>query len=138
MPAPSRVTGAASSGGIRTPFGINLNGWGFIINALFETREDLQESKATYTVKAGGVTIRGVDVNYAEYVEGGTSKMEAQPFLYPAMRQVLRRKEVYFKAAKTKDEALRLMAEDVARIARQNCPVDTGRLKESIRVVKNG
>jgi HK97 gp10 family phage protein len=45
-------------------------------------------SSIAYTAGENSCTV-GTNVNYAEYVEFGTRKMGAQPFLYPAYEQAL-------------------------------------------------
>ncbi len=50
-------------------------------------RESLRYEKVdkfTVDVIAGGIVVNGVDVNYPQYVEFGTYKMDAQPFMRPA------------------------------------------------------
>ena len=48
---------------------------------------ELHGSAVTVTVGAGGVAPSGREVDYALWVERGTSKMMAQPFMRPAMLQ---------------------------------------------------
>lgn len=76
----------------------------------------------------------GTNVHYGAYVEFGTSRMQAQPFLRPAAREVSGDLEEYFSRHNSGDAALKAVALDVERQAKKNCPVDTGNLKGSIRI----
>lgn len=52
-------------------------------------------AKVKVSVGAGGPSSNGVNVDYALYVERGTSRMAAQPFLRPAMLQTAGRDFTY-------------------------------------------
>jgi len=74
----------------------------------------------------------GTGVEYAAYVELGTSKMEAQPYLFPAARQVTRNFEKYERQAGSVDELVATLALAIEREAKKLCPVDTTNLRSSI------
>ncbi len=48
-------------------------------------KRTISKKKLTATMSAGG-KVKGVDTYYAFFVEHGTRKMPARPFLYPAAR----------------------------------------------------
>lgn len=78
----------------------------------------------------------GTNVEYSVYVEFGTYKMAAQPYLRPAVERVSRNLATYFKTARSLSDAIRNIALDIERTAKQLCPVDTGNLRASIRAVR--
>lgn len=82
------------------------------------------------------VYIVGTNVEYAAYVEFGTSRMEAQPYLFPAARRVARDADRYAGDAETLDEFVRQIALAIEREAKERAPVDTGRLKSSIEATR--
>ena len=86
----------------------------------------------------GTVTYRvGSDVDYSIHVEYGTSRMEAQPYLRPAVEEVLSNIDQYADNADSLDEMIKAIAEAVADVASDKAPVDTGRLQNSITVESN-
>lgn len=78
------------------------------------------------------VYVTGTNVEYSVYVEFGTSRMQAQPFLFPAARRVIRNPERYIGTPESGDELIRQLALAIEREAKQDAPVDTGRLQASI------
>lgn len=78
----------------------------------------------------------GSDVEYSIYVEYGTSKMQAQPYLRPAVNQTMREADKYLARADDVDEFIELLAKSVEEKATARAPVDTGRLKRSITAEK--
>lgn len=85
----------------------------------------------------GTVTYRvGSDVSYSVHVEFGTSRMQAQPYLRPAVETAMSDIDQLADAADSPEELVKLLAEEIADVARQKAPVDTGRLKNSIEVSK--
>lgn len=74
----------------------------------------------------------GTDVHYAAYVEFGTSKMAAQPFLRPAANEVQGNLSKHAKKGNP-DQILNSIALEVESKAKRRCPVDTGNLRGSIR-----
>ena len=62
----------------KTPFGFNLNGFGFVLNQFEEM-----------TMPDEVVWVVGTDVEYAVYLEFGTSQHEPYPFLFPAAHDVM-------------------------------------------------
>ena len=76
----------------------------------------------------------GVGVNYGAYVEFGTSRMAAQPYLFPAARTVMRSQFPTIAAqASSLDECVEATALAIEAEAKRNAPVDTGNLRASIR-----
>lgn len=82
------------------------------------------------------VYIVGPSVEYAAYVEFGTSKMDAQPYLLPAAREVGRNPTAHINNPQSGDDLVRQIAFAIERKASENAPVDTGALKASIQAVK--
>jgi len=94
-----------------------------------------------------GVDI-GFDADYAGYVEYGTSKMKAQPYFEPAInntliffKKILKAKGKRLLEGKSKGTASKLL-KDLGlaiinnSVSRQNFPVDTGNLRQSV-FIKN-
>jgi len=97
-------------------------------NAATDTLESMKPSgDATYRVIA--------DTDYAVYVEFGTKNMAAQPYLRPAVNQALRESgSLWEQSDGDIDEFVEKFADKVAENAQDNAPVDTGTLRDSIRV----
>lgn len=76
----------------------------------------------------------GADVDYSVHVEMGTAFMAAQPYLRPAVRRVANNPEKYISATESVEEIAQQIAEGIAEEARKEAPVDTGALRDSIRV----
>lgn len=71
-------------------------------------------------------------VHYGGYVELGTSRMPAQPYLRPAARSVQANVGKHVRATSSLDEAVKSAALAVESKAKQKAPVDTGALRNSI------
>ena len=81
----------------------------------------------------------GVGAEYGAYVEFGTSKMEAQPYLFPAARTVVNTEFSQLEAqATTVGDLVRMVALAIEREAKRNAPVDTGNLQNSIEAFPVG
>jgi hypothetical protein len=75
----------------------------------------------------------GTNVEYAVYVEFGTSKMRAQPYLRPAVKEVVNSKGDALAAdADDVEEFVKKLAFEIEREAKDRAPVDTGTLQNSI------
>lgn len=72
------------------------------------------------------------DADHAGFVEGGTSKMAAQPYMRPAVDQVRGELKRHGAQASSTDELTRNVALAIADRARQIVVVDTGELRGSI------
>lgn len=79
------------------------------------------------------VYVTGTNVEYAVYPEFGTSKMPAQPYLMPAMREAERNIQRIAGDAQSVEEAVKRIALFIERRAAENAPVLTGNLQGSIR-----
>lgn len=111
--------------------GMNLTGFASTMSAFERAKEALggpQNEDVVYIV--------GTNVEYAAYVELGTSTTEAQPYLGPAARKVGRNPEKYVGSPDTLAEFIRDVALAIEREAKENAPVDTGRLKNSIEATR--
>jgi isopropylmalate/homocitrate/citramalate synthase len=75
----------------------------------------------------------GTTVEYSVYVEFGTSKMAAQPYLRPAVEAARRKADRVFERAESTDAAVKDLALLIEAEAKRRCPVDTGNLRASIR-----
>jgi len=85
---------------------------------------------------SGTTFVVGTDVDYSVYVELGTVNMEAQPYIRPAVERVAANPGNYVSSFNSIDEIAQQIAEGIAEEARSEAPVDTGRLRDSIRVVQ--
>ena len=78
--------------------------------------------------------IVGVGASYGAYVEFGTSRMQAQPYLFPAARFVMRTQfPVIVQQARSADDLVAKLALAIEREAKQRAPVETGNLRGSIK-----
>jgi hypothetical protein len=89
---------------------------------------DLLEYEEFGTVKY----VVGTNVRYSIYVEYGTSRMEAQPYLRPAIEDAVRSLDSYIEDVDDAEEVCQKLALHVERVAKEEVPVDTGNLKNSI------
>lgn len=95
------------------------------------------QKRITGEASNGRVTwIIGSDLEYAVYVEFGTSLQEAQPFLRPAVIEVASNPEKYVAPAKSLEGFVRNVAQAIKRVAKDKAPVDTGALENSIEAVR--
>lgn len=75
----------------------------------------------------------GVGAEYGAYVEFGTSRMRAQPYLFPAARHVMRSEfRVIERQANSINQLVALTANAIEAEAKRRAPVDTGNLRASI------
>ena len=86
--------------------------------------------------KASGRTTANTE--YAIFVEWGTSRMAAQPYMRPAAEQVARRVGSMANQADGIDDLVRMVCEEIRDTAKRIVPVDTGKLQASIRVEFGG
>jgi hypothetical protein len=100
--------------------GANLIGMGNVLDLL-----DYDEfGEVRYVV--------GTNVRYSIYVEYGTSSMEAQPYLRPAIEDAIRSLDTHVDDADSPEELAEQLALHVEKVAKDEVPVDTGNLKNSI------
>lgn len=78
----------------------------------------------------------GTNVEYAVYVEFGTSRLAAQPYLRPAAENAVAKADAFATQANSTDEFVELLALQVEREAKEFAPVDTGNLRASITAEK--
>lgn len=107
---------------------VKLVGFNAVVNNFKKVRKNL--GPATWVV--------GTPVEYSIYVEFGTSRMAAQPYLRPAVEHAKRNLASIIGNAKTLPEAIRAIALAIERKAKQLCPVDTGTLRASISASQMG
>ncbi|QPL12237.1 neck protein [Halorubrum phage Hardycor1] len=90
-------------------------------------------------VTGGNGYIVGVGAEYGAYVEFGTSVMEAQPYLFPAARHVMRTQfDALARRATDLDDLTRRLALAIEAEAKRRAPVDTGNLRGSIETFPAG
>ncbi len=73
----------------------------------------------------------GTNVEYAIYVEFGTSSNQAQPYLRPAVEQAMA--EIDQISWNSSQELIEKLALRIESYAKDNAPVDTGNLQGSIQ-----
>lgn len=78
----------------------------------------------------------GTNVEYSIFVEFGTSRMKAQPYIRPAIQSAKRNAQRLAAESDTLEEFVAKLALHIERVAKQRCPVDTGNLRASIRAEK--
>lgn len=78
----------------------------------------------------------GTNVEYAVYVEFGTSRMEAQPYLRPAAEQAVAELDQIADDVDNADELVEELALKIEEYAKERAPVDTGKLRNSISAKK--
>lgn len=101
------------------------------VDAALDTMSELRDrcdSDDKWTVEA--------TADYAGYVERGTSRMPAQPFMAPAQQTVEANLMRYLARASNMDAALRDIAFAIEGEAKRNAPVRTGHLRSTIRARK--
>lgn len=80
--------------------------------------------------------IIGTNVEYAVFVEFGTSNMAAQPYLFRAGREVISNAQEIYNQTKDFAQTIYQMALRIQRKAKIYCPVDTGNLMSSIQITE--
>lgn len=107
------------------------NNWGASLTGATALSAGLR--KVSAQIDAKGVTyVVGTPVEYSVYVELGTSRMAAQPYLRPAVERVARNIQSYLDGADTLADAIAAIALAIEAEAKRLCPVDTGQLRASI------
>jgi len=96
----------------------------FGMSSLLDTLDYEEFGETRYVV--------GTNVEYAVYVEFGTSSNQAQPFLRPAVRRAVRSMDRAFTGAESPQEVAEQLALTIEAEAKREAPVDTGTLKNSI------
>lgn len=113
---------------VRGGMGMSVSGVASAVNALQTVRQGYGQNVAW---------IVGVGAEYGAYVEFGTSRMEAQPYLFPATNRVVRtelpqiEQEARFSATPI-EYIVRNVAQEIEGEAKRDAPVDTGNLRSSI------
>lgn len=105
-------------------WGASIAGVGSVLGAIDDIQLRLDDN-AVYVV--------GSNVSYSVYVEMGTSRMDAQPYLFPAARKAQRQMGSIVAGAQSVSEAVKRVALFIEREAKILVPVDTGTLKASLR-----
>lgn len=105
--------------------------WGASINGATALKGQMAQFRAKLD---GPVTyVIGTPVEYSVFVELGTSRMHAQPYLRPAVEHVARNIQTIFNQAGSLSAAIGKLALDIEAEAKRRCPVDTGNLRASIQ-----
>lgn len=108
-----------------------MAGWGATITGISAVESILDEIQVRWTGDV--VYVVGTNVEYAVYQEFGTSKMPAQPYLGPAARDVERRLDRIAAQHGSLEAVVKAVALEVEAEAKRRVPVDTGRLRASLR-----
>lgn len=74
----------------------------------------------------------GTNVEYAIFVEYGTSRNQAQPYLRPAVEEVLSDIDQIANRVDSPEELVERLALEIEAVAKKNAPVDSGNLRGSI------
>lgn len=74
----------------------------------------------------------GTNVEYSIYVEFGTSRNQAQPFLRPAVEQAVTELDQIANNTDSPEELVETLALRIEEYAKDKAPVDTGNLMNSI------
>src|SRR6056297_2725384 len=83
-------------------------------------------------MEAGPVYL-GSAVEYSVFVEFGTSKMAAQPYLFPAADAALQEiHQIWDSVGYDINKLIRVLALRLEAYAKMRCPVDNGNLRASI------
>lgn len=101
------------------------------MSGIDETESMFADVRAAFSRNV--VYVVGTNVEYAAYVEFGTSRMEAQPYLFPAASRVARDPAKHLSGADSLNDFIENLALAIEREAKERVPVDTGNLKSSIR-----
>lgn len=106
--------------------------WGVTLSGLAGAKSGLQAVADNATEMTTYAVVS--DVEYAIYVEFGTSKMPANAALRNAIEESMANLESVASGADSPSDISRLLAEDIANGWRENVWVDTGTLRRSITV----
>jgi len=106
--------------------------WGTSLSGFGQTIQLLSRVEARFGSDA--VYVVGPTVSYGIHVELGTSKMEPQPYLEPAVRSVQSDLDEITDGLTGTNEMVRAIALEIQRRAKKRAPVDTGALRASISV----
>lgn len=106
------------------PWNAQLLGAGAVF-ARLDALSDLAADSPTWVV--------GTTVYYSVFVEFGTSRSPSQPYLRPAVEHAKRNLDAYMGSAPSFAAGVAALAYAVEARAKQLAPVDTGRLRASIR-----
>lgn len=90
--------------------------------------------KAATELETEAVYAVGTPIEYGVHQEFGTSFHAPQPYLRPAVEQTQREMEGILGGTDSFDGSLAEMAKRVRDRARSNAPVETGTLRDSIRM----
>jgi hypothetical protein len=74
----------------------------------------------------------GSNVSYSIHVEFGTSSMQAQPYLRPAVERAVRSLDSIVDGVDSPQEIAERLALEIEQRATREAPVDTGTLQNSI------
>lgn len=109
-----------------------MSGWGTSLSGFGDTIGMLDDIAMRFSDDA--VFVVGPTAEYGIYQELGTSKMKAQPYLFPAAREVQRSipRIIQKTGATTSGEVVRSVALEVEGLAKKFAPVELGNLRNSI------
>jgi hypothetical protein len=116
-------------------------GWGMQIAGLANVMGMFDNLEASIG-DSGTVYFVGTNVEYSIYVELGTSKMSAQPYIRPAVEEFNRGPMAYIQKHQpganpsSTEELVKVSALALERDIAERAPVDTGNLQASIKAVK--
>jgi hypothetical protein len=106
--------------------------WGTSLSGFGQTMQLLSDIKARFGSDA--LYVVGPTAKYGLFVERGTSTMEPQPYLEPALRSVAADIGEVTAGLVGTTEMIRAIALEVQTRAKRRAPVKTGNLRASIEV----
>lgn len=119
-----------------------MSGWGVRIAGISAAQQAIKNVEVRYS--GGAAYVVGPTAEYSVYVELGTSRMPARPFVRPAAERVQQNLRFYVDRfaddPENEDAVLRAVAvgvqEEIQRVITEKGLIDTGNMRASVRIQK--
>lgn len=105
--------------------------WGTNVIGLADALDDITD--LSHRLDGTSTYVVGTSVEYAVFVEFGTSRMRAQPYFRPAIRETMAEADALSEGVDSADALVAAIAHQIERKMKENVAVDTGNLRSSIR-----